>query len=138
MSRDDGLYRVPAVEYEIYLSPIYRVPVLYLRLMHVPDTDCMDLPSLYRWLVPLLFKEQLQDVGVLGAISIANHPASQVPTNFVHPCNTSEAMEQALPLAKHSSVKPEAYLILWMGIVGGSVGLEVPLAMVSETVCSPE
>ncbi len=51
-----------------------------------------------------------------------NHPVTDVPAFFIHPCTTKEAMEQF-----KCSLKD--YLGVWLGLVGGSVGLWLPRAM---------
>jgi ubiquitin-like-conjugating enzyme ATG10 len=42
---------------------------------------------------------------------------------FVHPCNTADAMKQ---IAGHQRVTPELYLMLWLGLVGNRLGLNLP------------
>ena len=55
------------------------------------------------------------------------HPVSDLPSFFVHPCNTHEAI-----LAIHdASVSPVAYLLLWIGLIGAPVGLHVPSKLVA-------
>jgi len=49
---------------------------------------------------------------------------SGLPALFVHPCRTAEAMTE---LAKGVPVDLTTYLSVWMGIVGGSVGLYIPI-----------
>jgi len=48
---------------------------------------------------------------------------------FIHPCQTADAISH---VAEGKSVPTEDYLLLWMGIIGASVGLNAPLSMVSE------
>lgn len=55
------------VEYNILLSPVYRVPVLYFFLHGVPCT----IETLYEHLVPAHSKGQAQDVGIMGGISMS-------------------------------------------------------------------
>jgi ubiquitin-like-conjugating enzyme ATG10 len=53
---------------------------------------------------------------------IQHHPITGVPAFFVHPCLLGEAM------ARFGCSK-ETYLMLWLGLVGGCVGLWVPKEM---------
>ena len=70
----------------------------------------------------------------MGALSMTDHPISGLPVYFVHPCRTAEAMKDVLSgkLAEGRAVKPEVYLIMWMGLVGGAVGLNVPVALAEQ------
>lgn len=55
------------VEYNILLSPTYQVPVLYCFVRGMQCTT----ETLYEHLVPAHSKTQVQDVGVMGGISMA-------------------------------------------------------------------
>ena len=61
---------------------------------------------------------------------LQNHPVDDKPAFFVHPCNTAEALKDAIE--QTSTVTPVQYLLLWMGIVGSRVGLRVPVALASQ------
>lgn len=118
------------VTYEIVHSPTYRVPVLYitLPLRHpFPSAD-----ELYALLVPELYRPSLQNerIGVLGALSATTHPETGRSCFWVHPCLTQEGME-GLGLKGENGVK---YLMGWIGIVGGGVGLDVPVEVAREVV----
>ena len=52
----------------------------------------------------------------------------EVPAYFVHPCNTAEALQSL----EKNDVKPAEYLMLWLGLVGGSVQLFVPPSLAIE------
>jgi len=54
--------------------------------------------------------------------TLQNHPLTDLPAFFIHPCGTKEAMEQFNCLLKD-------YLGVWLGLVGGYVGLWLPPAM---------
>ena len=45
----------------------------------------------------------------------------------MHPCRTNEAMLTVLADQSTGLVKPMAYLLRWFGLMGSSVGLNVPL-----------
>ena len=119
------------VTYDIVHSPSYQVPVLYLTCMqfHPKGQRPGALPPLdevYELLVAPSQSPQMQSVGVMGALSMTDHPISGMPAYFVHPCRTSEAMS-AVTAGK--DVTPEQYLLMWLGLVGPSVGLEVPVEL---------
>jgi len=113
----------PYVIYEIHLHPTYNVPTLWFTLHDLPMGEpTFDLNSVYRYLVPEEYKSQLRGVGVTGGISAAPHPLTDVPAFFIHPCQTKEAMEKF-------KCSIDDYLMLWLGLVGGCVGLWVPHEM---------
>lgn len=119
------LHKNPTVEYHIIHSPSYRVPVLYFFLSHLPTTDFKGIDAVYEYLVPQHRLGEMKDVGVLGALGMANHPVTDLPCFWVHPCNTAEAMSEILSSVKHA-VTPEKYLMIWLGLVGSAVGLTLP------------
>lgn len=94
---------------------------------------------MYEYLVPKQLKSDVQSLAVMGGISMVvrksrlsnksaanqaqNHPITDVPAFFVHPCNTAEAMQD---IVGGRSISVEAYLQIWLGLVGGYVGLALP------------
>jgi ubiquitin-like-conjugating enzyme ATG10 len=120
------------VRYDVVYSPSYQVPVLYLTFAEATTSKGVPLPSadeVYGMLVPQGLKTPMRDIGVMGALSMAEHPINGMPAYFVHPCRTQEALE---PLLAETSYKtrsePELeYLLLWFGVIGASVGLSVPM-----------
>ncbi|CAL3964267.1 hypothetical protein PZA11_001667 [Diplocarpon coronariae] len=116
------------VTYEIHLHPTYRMPTLWFTLHDLPMGEpVFDLDSVYRYLVPSTYQNKLRAAGIAGGISAAPHPITHVPAFFIHPCQTKEAMETF-------DCSVENYLMLWIGLVGGCVGLWVPPEMaVTET-----
>lgn len=94
---------------------------------------------MHEYLVPKQLKSGLRNTGVMGGISMMvmksilssksaanraqNHPITDVPAFFVHPCNTAEAMQDIIG---GRSISVEAYLQIWLGLVGGCVGLALP------------
>ncbi|PLB46983.1 autophagy-related protein Atg10 [Aspergillus steynii IBT 23096] len=111
------------VDYEILLSPTYQVPVLYFMLRRGTHLGPMEIDAVYHYLVADQYRKELQDVGVMGGISIGYHPQSETPVFFVHPCNTADAMRQ---IAGHQDVTPETYLVIWFGLIGNRLGLHLP------------
>ena len=54
---------------------------------------------------------------------LQHHPISDLPSFFIHPCNTHEAL---LAVDNGQKLSAEGYLILWIGVMGSSVGLHMP------------
>ncbi|KAK4937827.1 hypothetical protein LTR10_021630 [Elasticomyces elasticus] len=110
------------VDFFITLSPVYCVPVLYFSRQHTSNDSRLSLDQVYDWLIPWTSHTPLRNTGVMGGISMA-HPVSDQPAFFIHPCNTPEALSALRPGA---NLTPEGYLILWLGLIGSSVGLHIP------------
>jgi ubiquitin-like-conjugating enzyme ATG10 len=128
------------VQCDIAYSPSYQVPVLYLTFAERSTNRNVPLPppdEVYKVLVPDEFKSAMRSVGVMGALSMAEHPISGTPAYFVHPCRTQEVMPPLLLLLQNADPnKPDAdprkaiyYLMLWFGVIGASVGLSVPISV---------
>jgi len=120
------------VRYDVVYSPSYQVPVLYLTFANASTSKSIPLSSadeIYEMLVPQNFKAPMRDVGVIGALSMAEHAITGMPAYFVHPCRTQEALAPLLRDASHKAgSEPEVeYLLLWFGVIGASVGLSVPV-----------
>jgi ubiquitin-like-conjugating enzyme ATG10 len=126
--------RMRVVQCEIAYSPAYQVPVLYLTFAERSTDKSIALPSpdeVYNALVPEDFKSAMRSVGIMGALSMAEHPVTGVPAYFVHPCRTQEAL--SLMLDNDNSDIDQCngakYLLLWFGVIGASVGLNVPIGV---------
>jgi ubiquitin-like-conjugating enzyme ATG10 len=120
------------VRYDVVYSPTYQAPVLYLTFAEASTSKIIPLPSaddVYDMLVPQGFKTPMRDIGVMGALSMAEHPINGVPAYFVHPCRTQEALAPLLGDTSHNAETEPAveYLLLWFGVIGASVGLSVPV-----------
>lgn len=132
------------VAYEIYLHPTYRVPCLWFTLHNLPaDEAAFSIDTVFRRLVPDEYKDGLRGLGGIGGISAdvsltfspwqsnrarltalaQHHPVTGVPAFFVHPCLIGDALSRF-------ECSRENYLIIWLGLVGGCVGLWVPKEMV--------
>ncbi|KAK5448109.1 hypothetical protein LTS15_009133 [Exophiala xenobiotica] len=110
------------IHFSITLSPTYRVPVLWFWCQQSLARE-LNLEQTYDLLVPRTSQAPLRGVGVIGGISMAHHPISDQPAYFIHPCNTPEALSV---LKANASITPEDYLVLWLGLIGSSVGLHIP------------
>lgn len=132
---DDGIVARPIngseyfrVIYDIIHSPSYQVPVLYvtLRLNGATPGGPQSLEKVYELLTPEPLQSPLHQAGVMGGLSMADHPATGTSAYFVHPCRTAEAMAA---IVGHEGASPQRYLLVWMGMIGQSVGLNVPIAL---------
>lgn len=121
--RHTRIFERVSVDFSILWSSIYQVPVLWFTLHRIPSGVSTGIEAVYQHLVPEIFHSGLRQIGVIGAISIANHPISDLPAFFVHPCNTAEALQAACQDRRCSE---EAYIMIWLGLVGPSVNLYVP------------
>jgi len=147
------------VTYEIHLHPTYQAPCLWFSLRDLPvDEQAFNIDTVFRRLVPDQFKDGLRSAGAVGGISadvcffflniwlskqltsdsvcqdrsrltnhflsshVQHHPITGVPSFFVHPCLLGESMSKF-------DCSKETYLMVWLGLVGGCVGLWVPKEM---------
>ncbi|EFW19045.1 hypothetical protein D8B26_007231 [Coccidioides posadasii str. Silveira] len=111
------------MEYHILLSPTYQVPVLHFFFKNTPYSGPNALEIVYEHLVPPAYRSDLKQVGVMGGISMTNHPISGIPVYFIHPCNTASALQT---VQGKETPTAETYLPLWLGLVGNCVGLYIP------------
>ncbi|KAK8203039.1 hypothetical protein IWZ01DRAFT_119753 [Phyllosticta capitalensis] len=116
------------IEYSIHPSPSYRVPVLYISIQDFDGGGTTSIDRMGELLIPPGFKSQVDSVGIIGAVSMTNHPVTDMPVFFIHPCNTAAALEAA---ASTPDPSPWEYLQLWFGVVGACVGLDLPLVLAS-------
>lgn len=56
-----------------------------------------------------------------------DHPITNKPVFFIHPCRTAEMMQASVG---NRSISATDYLMIWIGALGQSVGLNIPLAFV--------
>ncbi|OCL11578.1 hypothetical protein AOQ84DRAFT_373869 [Glonium stellatum] len=117
------------VEYNIVLSPTYQVPVLYFRFRDAGCALPLAIDTLYQYVIPEQFKSQVESFGVIGGITMTEHPVTNLPVFFVHPCNTATALEASF---HEREITSEQYMQLWIGTVGWHVGLRVPIAIASD------
>ncbi|KAF2034642.1 hypothetical protein EK21DRAFT_97288 [Setomelanomma holmii] len=121
----DGRERA-IIHYDIILSPTYRVPILYISITDPEHRYPPTIATLYDHLILPPFKAQAEHVGVIGGITITEHPCTGRTVFFIHPCRTAEVMIASVGKAE---VAPEEYLLMWIGALGECVGLNVPLAL---------
>jgi ubiquitin-like-conjugating enzyme ATG10 len=120
----------PTITYDIILSPTYRVPVLYINIQDIQHRYPPTMKTLYEHLVPTQFKPQTENVGVMGGVTVTDHPVTYKPVFFIHPCRTAEVMEASVEPGRN--ITAGHYLIIWIGSLGKSVGLNVPLALATQ------
>ncbi|KAK6434042.1 hypothetical protein LTR95_009772 [Oleoguttula sp. CCFEE 5521] len=111
--------------YDIVHSTSYQVPVAYISFPGLTPAAASQPKQVYRLLVPDTYKSQMQAVGTMGALSVAEHPVTGSPAWFVHPCLTQDAMRAVS--GRNTSVAPEMYLMRWLGVIGSSIGLSLPI-----------
>jgi ubiquitin-like-conjugating enzyme ATG10 len=58
------------IHYDILLSPVYRVPVLYFSISDPHHRYPPTMATLYEHLIPTQFKAQTESGGVIGGISV--------------------------------------------------------------------
>ncbi|EAT88904.1 hypothetical protein HBI56_038720 [Parastagonospora nodorum] len=122
--------KIPAlIQYDILLSPVYQVPVLYFGISDLQHRYPPTMTTLYEHLIPSQFKAQAENTGVMGGVTINDHPATNRPVFFIHPCQTAEVMEASVG---DKAITAEEYLLMWIGALGGCVGLSVPLALMRQ------
>ncbi|PHH88676.1 hypothetical protein CDD83_7244 [Cordyceps sp. RAO-2017] len=114
---------VEHVTYEIHLHPTYRVPCLWFTLHNLPAHErAFSIDTVFRRLVPDEYKNGLRRLGGVGGISADHHPITGLPAFFIHPCLLGDALSGF-------ACSREDYLMIWLGLVGGCVGLWVPKEM---------
>jgi ubiquitin-like-conjugating enzyme ATG10 len=133
---EDGLAVVksevaPILSCDIVHSASYQVPVLYFQLCNMHWHLPPSLDIIHSILVPDFHKIPVRDVGLLGALSTSDHPVTGLPSFFIHPCQTQTAMAS---LHIDQFGQPDDYLLAWIGMIGSTVGLSVPLQMASQSV----
>ncbi|KAI5811492.1 hypothetical protein DFH27DRAFT_605592 [Peziza echinospora] len=125
------------VEYHIVLSPSYAVPTLYFNMTIGSAPAGLDL--IYKYLVePNGYKDLMEEVGVMGAISQGNHPINGMVYWFIHPCGTASTLEEwgegfgvGGGGGGTECITLTNYLQIWLGFVGGCVGLHLPAEAVA-------
>lgn len=131
-----------AITYNIVLSPVYLVPVLYFSVESDSSPHVTNMDLVYQHVVPDLYKHQIGALGVIGGISMTvllspsmmanadidkkNHPITSSPVYHVHPCETRPALEAVAP---ERPLSPLEYLELWIGLVGACIGLRLPVSL---------
>ncbi|QKX62627.1 uncharacterized protein TRUGW13939_09788 [Talaromyces rugulosus] len=114
------------IDYDIAFSETYQVPVMYFVVPGIHQTSLAAIDAVYQLLVPDRHRQPLKSSGVMGGISFGYHPQSGIPAYFIHPCNTATAMRD---IAGDRGVEPETYLLIWLGLVGNCIGLNLPSHM---------
>ncbi|KAF9730684.1 hypothetical protein PMIN03_002636 [Paraphaeosphaeria minitans] len=116
----------PIVHYDVLLSPSYRVPVLYFYVSDTLHRYPPTMDTLYSYMIAPEHVEQTKDVGVLGGVTITDHPILNRPVFFIHPCRTAQVIEASLGARE---VSPIEYLLMWIGAMGKTVGLDVQIEL---------
>lgn len=58
-----------------------------------------------------------------------DHPVTNKPVFFIHPCRTAEVMEACFGGRNIASYD---YLLMWIGTLGNCVGLNIPMGLITQ------
>lgn len=105
--------------------------MLYLRVHHT-QSQPRSLDEVYDLLIPSLSSASLRASGVMGGLTMTDHPFDPCVAYMVHPCQSRDAIQVVSAGANNN---PQEYLLRWFGIIGGVVGLSVPISVV-QALCS--
>jgi ubiquitin-like-conjugating enzyme ATG10 len=83
-------------------------------------------PASSHQLLTELYAPASQAVGIIGGLTLVDHPEIGKPVFFIHPCRTQEAVRDVLG-PKH--VDGLEWLMIWFGVIGTAVGLSVPVGL---------
>ncbi|CAI6341693.1 unnamed protein product [Periconia digitata] len=134
---DDDLEALPKhnkdldamVIYDIILSSTYSVPVFYFAIKDIAYRYPPTMRVLYECIIPPRYVEQTEAVGVLGGVTVTDHPTANTPVYFLHPCKTVEVLRASTSSSSDGESDPLSYLLLWISTMGKSIGVDVPLAL---------
>lgn len=59
-----------AIQYDVVLSPSYRVPVLYFTVVDSQHRYPSTVDTLYSHIIPPAFRAQAEHVGIIGGITV--------------------------------------------------------------------
>ena len=117
--------------YHIVYSSTYQVPVLYLLPFHMYQSNTTTaLEDLYENIIPVSLEYDVKNSGVMGGITMTNHPVLDCVCWFVHPCRAADALKEVCH--DSSTLDHWKYFLLWFGIIGVSLGLSMPVALVEQ------
>ncbi|KAF2854799.1 hypothetical protein T440DRAFT_464937 [Plenodomus tracheiphilus IPT5] len=125
----------PLIHFDIILSPTYLVPTLYIHISDPLHRYPPTMSTLNTYLIPPEYRGQTDGVGVMGGVTIGDHPVTGRPVFYIHPCQTAGVMEEVLKGrmgTEEEEVTADEYLVMWIGALGGCVGLGVPLNLVGD------
>ncbi|KAF2740515.1 hypothetical protein EJ04DRAFT_572334 [Polyplosphaeria fusca] len=122
---------VPVLEYDIIHSSTWQVPVLYISIKDASFRFPPTMDNLYRHVIPEAYKSQTEagSIGPFGGITITDHPHTNAPVFFIHPCMTASVLESSL---ESKDITPIDYLVLWIGATGIFAGLTLPLDIAAQ------
>lgn len=115
--------------FSIVYSDTWRVPILYFTVDDSNGNPCSRSQALAH-LKQLSATNHVKDSW--DFLSIEEHPVSQVPSFFLHPCQTSERMQTLISTVScHEDLvdnrnKPNLLLLSWMSMILPSVGYPMP------------
>jgi ubiquitin-like-conjugating enzyme ATG10 len=107
-------------EYHIVYSPVWRLPVLYLRGWHADGTP-LDAADLMQLAPDHLRGALAASAHLTPNIAAGEHPVLNQPWFHVHPCRTAEVL--SLWMSDMERLPLENYLACWLSLIGPTVGL---------------
>jgi len=110
--------------FSVVYSDIWCVPVLYFRVQHLDGTTC----SRNEVLNLLKYREHLdpKSFDSWDFISEEEHPVTGVPSQFLHPCQTSARLT-TLMAGFDENYLPGKLLLSWMSLMLPAVHCKIPL-----------
>lgn len=105
------------MDFHIVYHVIYQTPVLYFRATRVDGTPVRYEPSDALHLAGMSSSASGRRTAV---VSMEEHPVLGTPFSFLHPCETSTAMDLLLSEAtqqQQTQEKAPVYLLAWLSLV---------------------
>ncbi|KAF2112477.1 hypothetical protein BDV96DRAFT_163607 [Lophiotrema nucula] len=114
------------IEWDVIYSSSYQVPVIYFR---IKDSSYRFPPNMetLRCIIPEQYKSQIESHGLMGGITITDHPFTNTPVFFLHPCQTADVL--ASSVGTKTEITPTEYLLLFMTGMGRYMQLDLPLSL---------
>ncbi|OMH83384.1 Ubiquitin-like-conjugating enzyme ATG10 [Zancudomyces culisetae] len=125
------------IEYHVVYSSTWKCPVLYFRIYN-QDGSTLDLDMIKSFIIKndgnlRMFHENLADT-----IGLQDHPYLNTPFYFIHPCKTHDLLksvsdvsgEKQSPFQNPSGISIDAFISVYLSLVGPPVSLYLPLEFV--------
>jgi len=119
----NGQHRRAIVQcrYDILYSLAHCVPVLYFMVYDASGSPIFQIEDIWElWNV-----KDHKTNGAWNILSLQDHPISNTPFYFIHPCNTCNILKDCHHEDGNTNSTCLKYLISWMSVVGNQFGLDV-------------
>ncbi|KAK9465200.1 hypothetical protein V1512DRAFT_266561 [Lipomyces arxii] len=117
----------------ILLSPVYLLPTLYFTCTSTNDngeyhpitlvSEVYEATSMTENIKSMMKAPSMLQFSSSGTISQCQHPLHDTVCFYVHPCHTGDVMSTINEDPEADSIGLDSYLAIWIGIVGGAVGI---------------